>query len=713
MNRYVYKYVLKSPDSAVICVNEIEAFLSGRLLSASEAVWRFLSLPLHKEFPPVMRLDIHLPNEQAVVFGVDDDVEEIFQASGSSTSTLLEWFKLNERDNDARSLLYTTVPEHYTWSTKDKIWTRRQKGRMAIGRVYSVSNKNQELFALRRLLNIVKGATSWNDLLQVDGYVHCSFQQACEARGLLHDNSDVIAAYQEIVNTCCSLQALRREFAIILLNRTCSNASTFFNFFASHLCSDGIVTPTSCAEALWAIEDIMIENGRSLNDSDFGFTLPIRPAAADMRLQHAMREHTFDVQECLLNTEHFCKHFSAEQRSIMETIVDAVDKKSHANVHAVLASAGSGKSFLVAGITWFLRSKSKIVFNVAASALAATMLPSGRTAHSAFRIPIPTNSSSCCGLKSHEREMLRICSVIFYDEVSMVSKDVANTIDRACRDVTNEHNRPFGGKVIVFLGDFKQLLPVAPGIRRSPTVKDCDWWPQVQLSYLTKNYRAALNPAYAALLEEIGNGSMATVEVPETSQVSCVAELIPKVYGHDMTEVPKHRNMILSLKLETCRIVNDMCLNALPDKGLEVNAFDDMKDNKNSDTYTDEYIASLPLSGVPPATLLLKKQGRYMITKNYDIKRGVVNGTMIEMLQYSRHVVQIRLLTGIQKGRILQLPRCSCHVSPENSGLPFAFSRVQFPIIPAYCVSVHKSQGQSLDMVGLWIDQDCFAHGQL
>jgi ATP-dependent DNA helicase PIF1 len=119
------------------------------------------------------------------------------------------------------------------------------------------------------------------------------------------------------------------------------------------------------------------------------------------------------------------------------------------------------------------------------------------------------------------------------------------------------------------------------------------------------------------------------------------------------------------------------------------------------------------LNGVPPASLLLKINGRYMITKNYDVARGVVNGTLIEMLQYSRHIVQVKLLTGTQKGRIIRLPRCSSHVSQENSGLPFAFSRVQFPIMPAYCVSVHKSQGQTLDNVGLWIDQDCFAHGQL
>ena len=102
-----------------------------------------------------------------------------------------------------------------------------------------------------------------------------------------------------------------------------------------------------------------------------------------------------------------------------------------------------------------------------------------------------------------------------------------------------------------------------------------------------------------------------------------------------------------------------------------------------------------------------------MIMKNYDHHRGVVNGTQCELLVCDRHLLQVRLLSGTQSGRIILLPRCSFHVSAENSGLPFAFTRVQFPLIPGYCVTVHKAQGQSLQAAGLFFEQDCFAHGQL
>jgi hypothetical protein len=56
--------------------------------------------------------------------------------------------------------------------------------------------------------------------------------------------------------------------------------------------------------------------------------------------------------------------------------------------------------------------------------------------------------------------------------VSMVSVDIANTLDRSLRDLMRQVDVPFGGKVVVFLGDFKQLLPVVPTKKYVNTVKD-------------------------------------------------------------------------------------------------------------------------------------------------------------------------------------------------------------------------------------------------
>jgi hypothetical protein len=121
--KYVYKYTFKAPDSTAIAIDEIEAHLSGRLLSVSEAVHRLLSLSLHKEWPPVVRLDIHLPHQQNMIFDPTSDEDNLLLQSQSTTSTLLAYFNLNAADAFARSLQYHEVPEHYVWA--GGVWRKR------------------------------------------------------------------------------------------------------------------------------------------------------------------------------------------------------------------------------------------------------------------------------------------------------------------------------------------------------------------------------------------------------------------------------------------------------------------------------------------------------------------------------------------------------------------------------------------------------------
>ena len=121
--KYVYKYTFKPPDHTAVCVDEIEAHLSGRLLTVSEAVHRLLALPLHDEWPSVIRLDIHLPRQQRMVFDPTAVEDVLLDQITSTTSTLMGWFYLNADDAVARTLLYCDVPAHYTW--QQSCWHRR------------------------------------------------------------------------------------------------------------------------------------------------------------------------------------------------------------------------------------------------------------------------------------------------------------------------------------------------------------------------------------------------------------------------------------------------------------------------------------------------------------------------------------------------------------------------------------------------------------
>ena len=79
------------------------------------------------------------------------------------------------------------------------------------------------------------------------------------------------------------------------------------------------------------------------------------------------------------------------------------------------------------------------------------------------------------------------------------------------------------------------------------------------------------------------------------------------------------------------------------------------------------------------------------------------------------HVIHIPgpILYGEHSGRQVMLPRITCIISPNQSHLPFAVMRRQFPVIPAYAYTVHRSQGSSLDLLGIYFNGEPFCHGLL
>ena len=154
--------------------------------------------------------------------------------------------------------------------------------------------------------------------------------------------------------------------------------------------------------------------------------------------------------------------------------------------------------------------------------------------------------------------------------MSMVSTDIANTVDRTLREIM-QRDVPFGGKPFIFLGDFKQLLPVIPGSKADNTVKNCDWWPHAKVFKFTHNFRAHLNPDYARFLDDVGNGRIADVPVPDSSLTDSMQALVHRVYGDNMADVPRTKNLILALTLEACNQINNYCLERLAGATLFAN----------------------------------------------------------------------------------------------------------------------------------------------
>ena len=184
--KYLFKYVYKGHDCANIKLrektgelqcNEINNFLDARYISAPEAVWRLRKYSMHEQTHSITRLKIHLPNRQSVVFAHGQEENAIANAAVKD-NTLTAWFKLNQSDPTARNFLYPEIPEHFTYDHKKRSYHKR-KGYIGkvIGRMYSVSATQGELYYMRLLLLNVRGAQSFDMLKSVNGHLYETFKE--------------------------------------------------------------------------------------------------------------------------------------------------------------------------------------------------------------------------------------------------------------------------------------------------------------------------------------------------------------------------------------------------------------------------------------------------------------------------------------------------------------------------------------------------------
>ncbi len=120
-----------------------------------EAMYRIFSLKMYKMSHTVIRLAVHLPNEQNVIIS-EANLEQATAMQEFKPTTLMAWFELNQSNVEARQYLYCDIPYHYV--LKDYKYKIRERGENKIlTRMYSVSPRNTELYSLRLLLLYVAG----------------------------------------------------------------------------------------------------------------------------------------------------------------------------------------------------------------------------------------------------------------------------------------------------------------------------------------------------------------------------------------------------------------------------------------------------------------------------------------------------------------------------------------------------------------------------
>jgi len=124
-------------------------------------------------------------------------------------------------------------------------------------------------------------------------------------------------------------------------------------------------------------------------------------------------------------------------------------------VYFLYGYGGIGKTFMWKTLSSAVCSNGGIVLTVASNGIASLLLPGGRTTHSKFAIPVPATQNSTCNIHqgSDLAELLQRTKLIIWDEAPMCHKFSFEALDKSLKDMMH-NDRPFGGKVIVFCGDF-------------------------------------------------------------------------------------------------------------------------------------------------------------------------------------------------------------------------------------------------------------------
>jgi len=255
--------------------DEVQNYLDGQHVSASEACHWLFAFDLHGMHPNVYRLAVHLPNEQTTYFPEGTTVGEAMMHNNSTTLT--GWCDFNRKakfeyaaaailarnSNDpapplpaALTTLYPDYPEIVVWSKSKKTWHLRKRvvGRQGagrnnhvtlgtMGRMYFVQPSEGERYYLRILFTHVIGATCFEDIKTTHRphtfttIVHPTFKAACLARGLLQDDVEWDQCLSEVagVQVPSSLQQL---FASLLIFNNVTNLGRLWDMHKGALTED-------------------------------------------------------------------------------------------------------------------------------------------------------------------------------------------------------------------------------------------------------------------------------------------------------------------------------------------------------------------------------------------------------------------------------------------------------------------------------------------
>lgn len=352
---------------------------------------------------------------------------------------------------------------------------------------------------------------------------------------------------------------------------------------------------------------------------------------------------------------------------------EAIEKMlSGANVF-LTGEPGAGKTYTLNQYIKMAKMQGKRIAMTASTGIAASHID-GMTIHSwsglGIKDFITDDDIDRMSFQPKMVEKYNACDVLVIDEVSMLHGSRLDMVNRVAKWL-RANSKPFGGLQVIFVGDLFQLPPVTKGTDVVDFVHTSEAWAEAapEVCYLTEQHRQGADSALLTVLREMRAGTLSMASrkllndairpVPDDDSIT-------RLYTHNMDVDALNRGMLTKLPSKTHRFYMS--------------------------STGDEYkVAQMKRNLLCSELLELKIDAEVMFCAN-NFDDGYVNGTRGRIVGFSQLGKPIVLTTDGDEILVEEYTWRMYH----DQGFEIA-SVTQYPLRLAWAVTVHKSQGLSLD----------------